>query len=89
MLLDDVGGSVKGENDYGYCDLHVCSPNLFFDEWLDVFWVRTNVNVEELSKTIMVIWNESYLMLEKCIRELVLAWLELCFASRLNYKRSM
>ena len=39
MLLDGIGGSVEGENDYGCCD--VCSPDLFFDEWLDVFRVQT------------------------------------------------
>ena len=39
MLLDGIGGSAEGENDYGCCD--VCSPDLFFDERLDVFRVQT------------------------------------------------
>ena len=42
MLLDSIGGSLKGRNDYGCCD--VC---LFFDERFDIFQVQSNVNVEE------------------------------------------
>ena len=39
MLLDSIGGSLKGRNDYGCCD--VCSPDLFFDERFDIFQVQS------------------------------------------------
>ena len=39
MLLASIGGSVQSENEYGCCD--VCSPDLLFDERLDVLQLST------------------------------------------------
>ena len=39
MLLDSIGGSLKGRNDYRCCD--VCSPDLFYDERFDIFQVQS------------------------------------------------
>ena len=49
-MLDGIDESVKGENDYGCCD--VCS---LMNGWMSFECRQLNVNVEELSETLMVI----------------------------------